>query len=86
MQRDPQPDMQCMRDHGTLGPKQYVSIKTLLSEMREGCRREGRKSVKRQRGLRTLRKQGSLNQHDICTYEPIDTKAACTGHSWGSES
>lgn len=68
-QRDPQLDMQRMTDHGTLSPKQHVSIKSLLSGMREGCRREGRKSVKRQRGLRTLRKQGSLNQHDRCTYE-----------------
>lgn len=81
--RDPQPDKQHMRDLGPLSPNQFVSIKCLLSGLREQCRREGRKSVKRQRGLRILRKEGSLSQHDRYIYELIETEAACKRPPWG---
>lgn len=36
------------------------------------------KECKRQKGLRTPRKQDPLNTHDQCIYEDTETEAACT--------
>lgn len=68
--RDPQPDIMCrVGDLGTLSPKWSTSIKSPLLRHRELCGEKRQKEYLSQRGWRILIKQGSLNQHDRCTFE-----------------
>jgi hypothetical protein len=48
-------NMERVRDLGTLSRKWDISIKSLLSGLREPCGRGGRKSIKSQWGWRTPR-------------------------------
>lgn len=78
--RDLQPDVQRVRDLGTLDAKQDVIIKSFPSRLRESRRRGGRKSV-RDGGDGGHWEQGLLNRHDQSSRELTETHAARTGLS-----
>lgn len=76
--RDLQPDVQRVRDLGTLDAKQDVIIKSFPSRLRESRRRGGRKSV-RDGGDGGHWEQGLLNRHDQSSRELTETEATCPG-------
>lgn len=72
-----------VRDIRTLSSEQDISIKSILSGLREPHRGGGGFYCLGQMGTRSQEnkepgKQGSLNQHEQSSYEFTDTEAACT--------
>jgi hypothetical protein len=71
--------MEKMRDLGTLNPKCDVSIKSIFSANRDGCKSGGRKNIRSRRNEEYSKNQCPLNQHDQSSYELTEPRPTFTG-------